>query len=195
MAQFKAFDSKTEVNGETVNSIIDGMGTFKQMAVKILAENGIVNCSSGSWYPQQSWLNAFKAISEKVGQRTLIAIGTAIPRNAKFPPQINNIEKALSAIDVAYHMNHRVNNKVLFDPASGRMSEGIGHYTMQKMEDKKIKMVCNNPYPCQFDLGIIKEMAEKFKPTSSTIVDIKHDDSVPCRNKGADSCTYIVTWK
>ena len=34
-----------------------------------------------------------------------------IPANAKFPPQIKTIEDALGAIDMAYHMNHRINGK------------------------------------------------------------------------------------
>jgi len=193
MASFVAFDAKTMVNGETVNSVLDGMGAFKSMALKILSENGIDNPTAGKWYSQQGWLNAFKAISEKIGQRTLINIGAAIPKNAKFPPQINDIEKALSAIDVAYHMNHQINGKVLFDPTMGKMSEGIGHYTAKKISDREIHVICENPYPCQFDMGIVKEMAEKFKPAGAVLSTI-HDDSKPCRHKGANSCTYIVKW-
>ena len=35
MAQFKAFDSKVEVNGETVLSVMDGMGLVKHDAIHI----------------------------------------------------------------------------------------------------------------------------------------------------------------
>jgi len=79
MAHFKAFAPGVEVNGESVLSIVDGMGQFRPLAVQILAQNHIVDPKPGQWYPQQAWLEAFKTISEKVGVRTLISIGHAIP--------------------------------------------------------------------------------------------------------------------
>jgi hypothetical protein len=79
----------------------------------------------------------------------------------------------------------------MFDPVTGQMLEGIGHYVYQAVEGKKeIVMTCENPYPCRFDLGIIKGMAQRFEPTAS----ITHDTTKGCRKKGAESCTYVVTW-
>lgn len=194
MAEFVALDPKAEVNGETVFAIVDGIGALKNQALKFLQDNGIINPQPGQWYSQQSWLNAFKSIAESTGVFTLFNIGKKIPENAQFPPEINTIEKALGAIDIAYHMNHRINGEILFNPQTGVMKEGIGHYKSEKISDKQIKMVCNNPYPCDFDRGIIESMATKFKPDGASIVMVKHDDTCPCRKKGADSCTYIVSW-
>lgn len=194
MAQFIAFNSDVEVNGETVLSIVDGMGIYKDKAIVFLSDNGIVNAQPGEWYSQQAWLDAFKTISEVTGAFTLFNIGKKIPENAQFPPEIDNIEKALSAIDVAYHMNHRLNGEVLFNPGTGEMKEGIGHYGYEKVEDKLVRMVCDNPYPCDFDRGIIEAMAQQFKPADCPLVMVQHDDSQPCRKKGDDSCTYIIKW-
>lgn len=194
MAHFIAFDSKVEVNGETVLSIVDGMGAFKERTYKFLADNGIQNPEPGKWYSQQAWLNAFKTIVEATGEFTLFNIGKKIPENAQFPPEINTIDKALSAIDVAYHMNHRVNGQVMFDPASGKMLEGIGHYGFQKSGEREIRMVCENPYPSDFDRGIIEAMAHKFKPADAGIIIVKLVESEPTRKKGANSCTYSVKW-
>jgi hypothetical protein len=179
MAQFKAFASGVQVNGETVYSIIDGMGAFKQSALKILAQNNIADPKPGQWYSQQDWLNAFKTISDTIGSQTLFMIGKKIPENAKFPPEIDHIEKALGAIDVAYHMNHRFGE--------------IGTYGFKKTGDHTATMVCKNPYPCDFDRGIVTAMATRFKPAGSMPV-VTHDDGAPCRKKGADSCTYHVKW-
>lgn len=179
MAQFRAFSPNVEVNGETVLSIVDGMGAFKPRAMKILEENGIKEPRAGQWYRQQSWLDAFKAIAESLGGTTLFAIGKKIPENAQFPPQINQVEAALAAIDVAYHMNHRGGE--------------IGAYKFEKTGANTGKMVCPNPYPCEFDRGIVEAMAKKFAPKAFA-VKVEHDDSCPCRKKGADSCTYKVTW-
>ncbi|MBN1588084.1 MAG: hypothetical protein JW888_01060 [Pirellulales bacterium] len=194
MAQFEAFAEGVEVNGETVYAVVDGMGMFKTRALKILAENGISEPVAGKWYPQQAWLDSFRIISQTIGSVTLAAIGRKIPENAHFPPGLDSIEEALKSIDVAYHLNHRLGTERLFDPRTGKMKEGIGHYGYEKVEKNKVKMVCNNPYPCDFDRGIIEAMAIRFKPSGCLFLQVKHDDTAPCRKKGADSCTYYVEW-
>lgn len=194
MAQFKAFAPDVEVAGAAVLSVLDGMGSYKSLALKLLSDVGIVNPRPGFWYPQQAWLDAFRKIHDSVGESVLFAIGTKIPSNAKFPREIDGIEKALASIDVAYHMNHRIDQTPLFDPATGTMLEGIGHYGYEKTDEKRVKMVCGNPYPCDLDQGIIDAMARSFKPSGSLFIKVKHDDDEPCRKKGADACTYWVTW-
>ena len=180
MAQFKAFAMGVEVNGETVLSVIDAMGIFKSQAMKILEQNGVIDPAPGMWYQQQAWLDAFKFISEEIGPNTLYNIGRKIPENAQFPPDIDNIEKALSAIDVAYHMNHRGGE--------------IGHYTFESTGEKSGKVICNNPYPCEFDKGIVESMARKFQPADSIMIMVTHDQSGGCRSNGGETCTYNVTW-
>ena len=193
MAQFLAFDKTAEVNGETVLSIVNGMDSFKDGAKKILTANGIIDPKPGQWYRQQSWLDAFKEISAKLGGNTLILIGAKIPENAQWPPNVKTIEEALPSVDIAYHINHRIGQELLFDPKTGTMKEGIGHYTARKSAEKSMDMICNNPYPCDFDFGIIKSVANKFKPAGAIII-VTHDDSKPCRKKGGESCTYKVSW-
>jgi hypothetical protein len=194
MAQFQSINPKVEVNGQTVLSIANGLGAMKSLGIRILGENGLTDIKPENWYPQQSWLNAFKIISEKVGVNTLYKIGTSIPYNAQFPPEINDISKALAAIDVAYHMNHRLNSKPLFDPSTGKMTEGIGHYHYSKISDNKVEIKCDNPYPCDFDRGIIEQMTKRFKLSSSIMVKVEHDGAKGCRKKGGNSCSYLVSW-
>ena len=133
------------------------MSKYKAMAFEILAKNGIKDLKPNEWYPQQAWLDAFKSISETIGPFTLCIIGKKIPENAQWPPEINEIHAALSSIDIAYHMNHRIDDKILFNPETGEMSEGIGHYKYTITSETTGTMVCNNPYPCDFDRGIINE--------------------------------------
>lgn len=179
MKVFVASSPKVEVNGETVYTIVDGMGGFKAKALKILGDNGIVDPKPGMWYSQQAWLNAFKNISEQIGKSTLYSIGQKIPENAKFPPEIDEIHKALSVIDVAYQMNHR--------------NGEIGHYLYEKTGERSAKFVCTNPYPDEFDKGIIAAMAKKFGPKISNL-QITIDETKPVRMKGGDSTTFIVSW-
>jgi hypothetical protein len=176
MAQFKAFAPGVEVNGETVLSILDGMGSFKQIGVAFLARCGIADPKAGAWYRQQDWLDAFRLIAQKVGDCTLFEIGKKIPENARFPPEIDAIEKGLSAIDIAYHMNHR--------------SGEIGHYRFSPTGPREWRMTCDNPYPTEFDRGIIEAMALKFVP----YVDVEVVRERSSRSRGGDSDEYLITW-
>lgn len=180
MKTFQASSPKVEVNGETVYSVIDGMGAFKSKALSILNENGIVDPKPGMWFKQQDWLNAFKTISETVGSHTINTIGQKIPENAQFPPQITEIHGALTSLNQAYQMNHR-----------GGL---IGDYKYEKTDDKSGKMTCTNPYPDIFDSGIITAIGREFLPADSYNIKVIIDESQPVREKGADSTTFIISW-
>jgi hypothetical protein len=194
VAQFQAITEGVEVNGETILSIVAGMGALRAKAYEILENNGIKQPQPGMWYSQQAWLDSFRIISKTYRPITLVCIGRKIPENAIFPPEINTIERALAAIDVAFHMNHRIDGTPLFDPSTGTMQEGIGHYHFKSMGSNKAVLICDNPYPCDFDKGIIDEMAFMYKPAGTTKLSVAHEDSGVCRKTGADSCTYFVEW-
>jgi hypothetical protein len=194
MAQFVVYDKRVEVTGEAVLSIVKAMVLFKKEVLKVLSDNGIDNPGPGKWYSQQSWLNVFKTFSEKLGTETLFSIGKMIPENAKWPPQIRTLEEALPSIDVAYHLNHRIGAEVLVNYRLGIMKEGIGHYNYEKKGFRSARMICDNPYPCDFDRGIIEAIVDKYKPPDCKSFSVKHDDIQPCRKKGHNSCTYIVKW-
>jgi hypothetical protein len=179
MKQFVASSDRVEVNGETVFTIIDGLGTFKSNGIQILEKQGIKDVKPGQWYNQQAWLNAFKEISSRLGENTLFVIGTKIPENAKFPPYVDDVHKALGIIDMAYHMNHR--------------NGEIGHYQYERIDEQSGKMVCTNPYPDSFDKGIITFMVRKYN-LHKTIAKIVIDETKPSRTKGGDSTTYLISW-
>jgi len=193
MAQFVAINEKVEVNKQTVLSIVNSMTTGRERRLKILLNNGI-NPEEKEWFNQQNWLNAFKAISEDLGEMNLFLIGKAIIDNAEFPP-IKDLEDGLRSIDVAYHMNHRLNNKVMFNPVNETMVQEIGNYKLIKFDanNKEALMVSNTPYPSKFDEGIIAQVVRKFRPTGAREV-IKHDTTKETRKNGANSCTYSITW-
>ena len=196
--QYKAFEEGIEVNGQTVYSFVHGMGSSKSLGEKYMSEAGIGVIKNGmwlfnfdGWYPQQAWLNGFAAIAKEVGGGILYKIGYAIPSNAEFPPWITDIHSAVKAIDVAYHMNHRKNHRILYDASSGILHEGIGHYGYEQVPGKNIIIsVSHNPYPCEFDRGIITAMVQQHNVQAVVV----HDDSKPCRKNGAETCTYLVSW-
>ena len=179
MTQFKAINPKVEVSGAAVLSVVEGIEAFKKTALEILAKHGIADPKKEGWYLQQSWLDAFREISEKIGPATLRRIGTKIPETAMWPSEIKTVEEALASIDVAYHMNHQGGE--------------IGHYRFEKTGKKSGRFLCDNPYPCAFDFGIIKATARRFAGKDAIPV-VKHDDTQPCRAKGGESCTYLISW-
>jgi hypothetical protein len=150
------------------------------MARKLLADHGMTDPQPGRWYAQQAWLDVFKAIALKIGDRSLTAIGRKIPENAQWPPTVDTLEKALASIDVAYHMNHRGGE--------------IGSYRFEMTGARSGRMVCNNPYPCAFDRGLVTAVGARFKPADVAAVLVRHDDTQPCRAKSADACTYRIQW-
>ena len=162
MVMFHEFEQGMLVNGQTINSVVEAFNTIKFVVDKYFSQAGLPKASEidfNSWYPQQKWLDAFKIINERVGPNTMTNIGKKIPENAQFPPEINDIEKGLASIDVAYHMNHKnARGQVLFD--QGKMYEVIGQYFYTKVPNTNKAIIrCENPYPCDFDKGIITTMA------------------------------------
>jgi hypothetical protein len=153
---------------------------FETLAQELLKNSGIDHPQPGRWYKQQAWLDSFKAISEKLGPVTLFNIGKSIPENAKFPPGIDSLEKGLALIDQAYHMNHR--------------NGDIGYYKLVSIDlvNKKAVMECKNPYPSEFDRGIITAFVKRF--ANSARANVVLDESKPTRLKGAHSCTYKIAW-
>jgi hypothetical protein len=182
MAEYVPFSPHVEVNGETVLSCINALPSYRNVMETVLVKHGLKDLTPGKWYSQEKWLNAFQDIGKRYGPHTLFLIGKAIPLNAKFPPNINNLESALNSIDVAYHMNHR--------------NGEIGYYKLHELNlaAKRAVLECRNPYPSYFDMGIILSMARKFKANPSDIVEIHRDESKPTRLTGSMSCHYIVKW-
>ena len=169
------------------------------MALNLLVKQGIgklgknkqVVIEPDQWYPQDAWLSAFEEIAKVVGPTSLFDIGQHVPKHAAFPPQVKDVPSGLQSIDVAYHMNHRKQGRAMFDPASGTMVEGIGHYGYQRSaNENRATMVCENPYPCDFDRGLISSIAKRFESRATTT----HVDSAQCRKRGDRSCTYVVSW-
>lgn len=192
MAQFIAFEDGITVNGQTILSVVNALekAKAKDIALDVLAENNLINIEDKKWYKQIDWLNTFKSISEEMGETILFFIGKSIIDNAEFPPEINSLEKGLASIDIAYHMNHQKGGKQMFNPENGEKLNGIGFYKVTEVQDNQIKMVCENPYPCDFDRGIITSMARKFEQ----LAEVKLDLSTKGRKDGKKSSTYLITW-
>jgi hypothetical protein len=187
-----------EVSATGVKVLIAGFDLFPSLVRKLIVSKGILKLGPGgkleiqedAWFPLEAWLSVLEAIYTEIGRNALFKLGTSILANPKFPAWIRDIETALESIDVAYHRSHRKNGVVMYDQTTGRILEGIGNYRPRRVPgQQRILVVCDTPYPCETDFGIVTELATKFEGKARIV----HDPS-PCRRKGSASCTYVVTW-
>ncbi|PTL75993.1 hypothetical protein [Vitiosangium sp. GDMCC 1.1324] len=171
---------QVEVYGRSVQALLNAMEFFEFKAHRVLAAHGIEPLEPEKWYPLPSVLDSFEDILKQVGPHTTRAIGHAVPENAVFPPGIHSFTSALAGLDAAYRLNHRGTGD-------------IGGYHYHPETERTARMVCDNPYPCEFDLGLLEALYKRFKPKGSILLRIEHDGS-GCRSTGAEACTYQLKW-
>jgi hypothetical protein len=172
--------NRIEVYGRSVQALVNAMEFLKLKAQRVLASHGIQTLEPEQWYPMKSVLESFEDILKQVGPHTTRAIGHAVPKNAAFPPHIDSFESALQSLDQAYRMNHRGTGD-------------IGSYRFLPGLNRTATVVCDNPYPCEFDQGIMEALYDRFPPKGSFRMRIDHEGS-SCRAKGAHACTYVLKW-
>ncbi len=176
---YQAANPKTEVLGRNILSYMEGMGAFEMMGRMIFAQHGIEeNPDPDKWYNHQAFLDALKEISTRTGVHTINLIGGRIAEKVNFPQDVDDLEKALKYLDLAYRLVHRGDDK--------------SAKTVTAVEKNHLQIVIRTPYPCEFDHGYLRVIVKRFKPESSAMV--KHDNTQACRNHGGESCTYQITW-
>ncbi|MEM1202140.1 MAG: hypothetical protein AAGN66_02805 [Acidobacteriota bacterium] len=168
-----------EVSGHIVLAVVEVMGAFRSVALKVLEKNGIVDPRPERWYPLAAWLSSFETIVQDVGPNTLHIIGRHVSSTAPLPPEIANVEAALQALDDAYHGQHR---------GSG----DIGHYHFISSGERSGTMICTTPYPSDFDRGVIQALVERLEPDGLT--EVRLDTRAESRKGDGKSCTYLVSW-
>jgi hypothetical protein len=187
-----------EVSGVNLSTIAAAFRLFPQAGMKQLIRHGLASVDSDGkatievdrWYPLDAVLAALDDVLVAVGPNTMFEIGRIIPRNAPFPPSINDIFSALASANVAYHMNHRKRGRPMFDPGTGQLQSGIGEYRIvSKPAVKPVVIECDNAYPCELRHGLLTALATRFE--SRAIVDHAAER---CQKRGSPACTYEVKW-
>ncbi len=194
MSSGKISHASIKVNGQSVLAVADGLGKQRNMALEILAESGIHSPQQGEWYSQQLWFDAFRKIAARIGEEALRDIGRSIPQNADFPAAGTTLHDALAAIDIAYHMNHSQAGKLLYDVENGKIMDGIGHYKYESTGETSGTISACNPYPCEFDRGIIEGVVAGHSKIPSARTDVRHLVQEGCREHGDRCCKYHISW-
>lgn len=169
---------EVQVSGGVVLAVVEVMGAFRSVALRILDKNGISDPQPDGWYGLRDWLSSFDTIIKEVGPNTLHMIGRHVASTAPMPPVATNLDMALSMLDEAYHSQHR--------------NGDIGHYHYIPSGEHSGTMVCSTPYPSDFDRGVIMALAERLEP--DRFVDVHLDPKAESRKSGGESCTFLISW-
>jgi hypothetical protein len=177
MAQFVAFAPDVRVSGQVLLTTFEAMG---ECVYPLLERHGIENVQPDGWYPQQFFLNFFREVAQGdfSSMLDLVSIGMKMPELAYRPEGIQTVEDALFSIGVTYQMNHE--------------GDEIGFYEAVRTGKRQMEMVCQNPYPCDFDYGIIYNTARLYQPVDGHVMVIHTQGE--CRKQGDDTCVYEVSW-
>ncbi|WP_247003762.1 hypothetical protein [Halosolutus gelatinilyticus] len=156
--------------GESVSSFVGNQISNK------LAEYGLEDIDPDEWYPLTIPLAMLYDMRDEYGGVRMRNMGQNIPEHVEFPPDITDVDNALRSIDTAYHANHR--------------GSEIGFYEFQEEGPNEGIMVCENPYPCEFDKGLIRGVARKFANNPVEVEEVGDQ----CRSDGGHRCEYRVEW-
>ncbi|NUO48687.1 MAG: hypothetical protein HOV80_07510 [Polyangiaceae bacterium] len=160
---------------------------FKRLGATFALDPAVLQ---DTWVPMAEWIKVTHDIVDEVGASTVYAIGKKISETAQVPPDVNSAAAVLMGMDFAFHMNHRKDGVIMFNPQNGQMIDGIGHYVCELQEGgSSATMACSDPYPCDMDRGLLNGFAARFEPA----VSVSHQ-STTCRKKGDSTCVYLIQW-
>lgn len=145
----------------------------------MLKASGLPEIRTADWYPVRSYLSFLKRVDSVYGAKALRAMGQAIPDTSKFPPDMDTPARALQMLDVAYQVNHR--------------GGAIGRYRCTELLPGRAVMICENPYPCDLDLGILERLLALFAPIGLQGT-VAHVHGKHCRRQGGRACHLELRW-
>ncbi|SIR27049.1 hypothetical protein SAMN05421858_2059 [Haladaptatus litoreus] len=164
-----------EVKGDSLSSLVEGVSrlsdAYRKRVIDVLDSHGIPEPQPGEWYSLEGAINALDELVDVIGPRTVKTIGKEIPETVEWPPAIDNVEAALTALDDVYQMHHRGD---------------VGYYEFEKTGETSGRMVCETPYPASMDQGIVEGIVKKFN-NSGAFVQVEEDEAAAER-------TFEVSW-
>ena len=168
--------TNVKINGKAIEPILKAF--MNEQLAKSIIEQGLetTDFDVNKKYPAENYIKSLNIIEERMGAAVLKKVGKLMMESAKWPPNVTDLESGLQSIDAAYRMNHFPNT-----PAK------IGSYVYSKIKEGEYEILCDNPYPCGLDLGIITGVATAFSKKAY----VSHKAGT-CRNKGENKCIYTI---
>jgi hypothetical protein len=173
-----------EVIGSAMQNLFVSMNRedFANFVEQVLTKYGVKSLDNNTWYPHQLSLDIFKMIevNHKNASENLVALGMAYVETATFPPEINTVFTALSALSLTYNLNIR----------NVRQDEG---YVVKKITENHIQIEDRNPFPHDTVYGFIWGISKRFRAHRDVFPTIKRT-FFNAADPNADGALYDVTF-
>jgi hypothetical protein len=168
--------TRTQVSGRAIESTLDQvMVVFRRRIEEALTEQGIDDVNSHRWYPVGQFADVLEMVERDAGEAVVRKLGAAIPESMDWQGSPVSVKEGLDALPDGYRTCHR----------------GLtGGYDMESSDENSATVVCETPYPPEFDKGVIKGTAERFGAGFTKIEEL---NATP-RASGETAHTYEVSW-
>jgi len=167
--------------GAHIIATVEALGAYAATGYRILAEHGITDIKPDEWYPMQAFCSFFEALDRRVGASVFYIVGKAVACAVPLPPEVNNVEKALSRFDLVYKTYYK----------GVAWTEG---WKVQIRGDQSAKLVFRGPFPDDFVRGLAEGFIRRFARGSKSQVTVRIDAAAPRRDRGQSSTTLLASW-
>lgn len=170
-----------EVRGSSLLGVVDALvvhGVSQAEQREALRAAGLEDPQADGWYPLDRYLALMAAVEAAHGREAIRTMGRALPDSARFAPDLQGPERALGILDLAYQVNHR--------------GGPLGHYQTRFLGAGRAEVDCQNPYPCDLDLGLLERLLEVAG--AGPRLQVAHVAEGPCRRRGDRACRFEVRW-
>lgn len=177
----KRNNSTKTVQAEVSDSILQKLGRqlldMDQRVNPILDKYGLLNPSTKAWHAHRDVVQMIHEVASGNNDCDLYATGAIVQACFGLSDVTGGVDMALAAVDDYYQSTHR--------------GPDAGGYQLLKWKCGTISVTCNNPYPCDFDRGMLESLVKRFAPPG-TVLGVAHDHDARCRDLGDHACTYKV---
>lgn len=140
---------------------------------------GVTEIDPAGWYPTRIELEFLATLPPEAEYRA----GWDIPDFVKMPKS-KNILAAYHALDIGYHLNHRVDGWLMYDTRTWRMLDGIGNFEVRADGRHTALVSAPGPFSLHFNHGLVARVAVLHEPTANTEI----------VTAGPLTTTYRVYW-
>jgi hypothetical protein len=182
MAQFVCFYPNATVSGRVVNMLLKIAPLQHAPVYETLQRHGLQNPHEEQWYSLQNYLNAYRELSRQLGSYFLLNAGKQFFSFIRLGAEIQTLPDAVKALNEWYKDQHR--------------GEQLEYFQVQGVfpERCEIQVLCQNPYPCYFDRGLLLALTKKYRPEQAKFFNVELHPNKPNRLMGSDESTYIISW-
>jgi hypothetical protein len=183
MAEYKAASPRMEIIGGMIVSVWAAFpDSFQKLLKGVLQKHGVADINPQEWYLLQPTLDALKEIEGKYGHSIMSQVGEQAASRAPFPPGVESFKDCIAGLNVAIKNMHRGGS-----PGGYAVEEEPGEGYI------RYRVTASTPFPCSLTRGYLEALARRFAPSDATDIITTHDETLPCRRNGADTCTYVIS--